>query len=260
MNPCYFGPPESPLFGMYTPPRASVARQASVLLCAPVGLEYMRTHYALRLLAQQLADAGLHVLRFDYHGTGDSAGEVGIGQFGIWAEDVCIALRELADISGVETATIVGLRMGAALAVEALAGGTEKAQALVLWDPVVSGRAFLEGQERMHAEMSEVRATPPRQTDELLGERFPADLRAAIRGFPMSERLDRVTARSAGLVVSSESPAYSELLTALRARWPQVQYRVVDDATDWDSLKAAFDARMTGPVVRAVAETAESIS
>lgn len=259
MNAFYFGPKEAPLFGMYTPPRVSVARAASVLICPPVGLEYMRTHYAIRLLANQLADAGLHVLRFDYHGTGDSSGDIGTGQFAVWAEDVRIAVRELAEISDVEIPVIVGLRLGAVLAIEALAMGPIKAQALVLWDPVVSGGQYLEGLERLHQQMVEARAAALPQADELLGARYPADLREAVRRFPVAQRLLGVESRRAALVVSGERPGYSALLAAMRDGWPDAPYRLVDDPTDWENLRAAFDARLTGPVVRAVAEVAQGV-
>jgi alpha/beta superfamily hydrolase len=71
----------------------------------------------MRLLAKQLSDAGLHVLRFDYHGTGDSSGEVGAGQFDVWVNDVALAADELLEISGVDSLTVVGLRTGAQLAI-----------------------------------------------------------------------------------------------------------------------------------------------
>ena len=71
MIPCQFGPDGQQRLGIYHAPRASVAGEGGVVLCAPIGQEYMRTHRPLRQLALALADAGLHVLRFDYHGTGD---------------------------------------------------------------------------------------------------------------------------------------------------------------------------------------------
>jgi hypothetical protein len=34
----------------------------------------------------------------------------------------------------------------------------------------------------------------------------------------------------------------------------------MEDPVTWTSLKAAFDARMTGPIVRAVAEAVERVA
>lgn len=260
MNPFHFGAPEAPLFGMYTPPRASVARPAGVLLCAPIGLEYIRTHYALRLLALQLAEAGYHVLRFDYHGVGDSSGTIARGQFDVWVDDVILAARELAEISGSEALTVVGLRAGAALALEALVREPVHTPGLVLWDPVTDGSDYLATLEALHAQMAAQRSEPPAASEELLGTAFPDDLRTALRGFELEQRLDAADLRSAALVVSEDRPNFRSLLAKIRSRWPDADYRHLTDPMQWDSLKAAFDARMTGPIVRAVAQATEALA
>ena len=46
------------------------------MLCYPWGSEYIYAHRSLRLLAQRRAAAGIHTLRFDYFGTGDSDGDI----------------------------------------------------------------------------------------------------------------------------------------------------------------------------------------
>jgi pimeloyl-ACP methyl ester carboxylesterase len=256
----FFGPEEAPLFAMYTPPRAQVARNAGILLCPPIGLEYFRTHYAIRQLAKQLSAAGFHILRFDYHGTGDSGGEIGFGQFETWVDDIALALNELVDISGAESISIVGLRMGAVLAIEALARRNFKVNDLVLWDPVVAGRQYLATLEEMQAQLVALRHAPPQPTDELLGAHFPVDLRAAIDGLDIGERLDKLDAKSATLILSEEQPEYGALLDAMRNRWPTSAHRTMNESLEWANVKAAFDVRMTGPIVRVVAEAAESLA
>lgn len=260
MTPFHFGPSEAPLFGNYAPPRPSVAREAGVLLCAPIGLEYMRTHYAIQLLARQLAEMGFHVLRFDYHGMGDSSSDIGTGQFDIWLNDVALALQELADLSGASEPTIVGLRMGAALALKTVASHEQKVQAVVLWDPVVSGHEYLSSIAAMNAEMAAERKSPPEDTDELLGARYPEDLRRAIQDINLLNLVAMPDLSSTALVVSEDRPEYHALLKGIQSRWPDAPYRSMEDPVDWTSLKAAFDARMTGPIVRAVAETVERVA
>ena len=46
-----------------------------VVLCQPFGREAMWVHKGWRVFAEALADSGAPTLRFDYAGTGDSAGE-----------------------------------------------------------------------------------------------------------------------------------------------------------------------------------------
>ncbi len=258
--PYYFGTADSALFGVYAPPSGSVARQAAVLLCAPIGAEYMRTHYAVRLVSTQLARAGFHTLRFDYHGTGDSSGNVGAGQFDLWADDIALAAQELIEKSGVKDLTVVGLRMGAALAVEALASQDIDAQGLVLWDPVVSGGEYLAAMEKLHSEVAAERKAPLRKTDELFGFRFPQDLRAELQRLELADRLRQVEVKKAALVVSEDLPQYGVLLTAMRSQWPDASFSIVGEPAGWNNLKKAFEGRMTGPIVRAVVEAVESLS
>ena len=260
MTPFYFGADDAPLFGVYSPPSGAVARQAAVLMCAPIGIEYMRTHYATRLVSGQLVRAGFHVLRFDYHGVGDSSGEVGTGQFDVWRDDIATAAGELLESSGVQDLTVVGLRMGAVLAVEALASRKIKAKCLVLWDPVVSGSAYLSTLEKMHTEAAAERRVPLKPTDELLGARFPQDLRTAIQGTDIAQRLQKVDVQKAALIVSDDLAQYASLVDSMRSRWPDAKFRSIGDAVDWESVKGAYEGRMTGSIMRAVAETVESLS
>jgi len=260
MTPFYFGEENAPLFGVYSQSNAAVARQSAVLICAPIAMEYMRTHYAMRLVASQLARAGFDVLRFDYHGTGDSSGSVDAGQFDRWCDDIALSAHELMQQSGARDLTLVGLRLGAALAVETIASRDIKVKSLVLWDPVVSGGDYLSTLVEMHAESTAERRVPPRPTDELMGARFPQDLRTALQGLNIEDRLLKVDVKRAALIVSEELPEYGTLLTAMRSHWPETIYRQTGDHVDWKSLKAAGEGRRTGPIIRAVAEAVESLS
>jgi amino acid adenylation domain-containing protein len=260
MTPFYFGADKAPLFGLYSPPNAAVARQAAVLMCAPLATEYLRTHYAVRLISSQLARAGFHVLRFDYHGTGDSSGEVDAGQFDLWLDDIALAAKELLGTSGAQDLTLVGLRMGAALAVEALASRKIKAKCLVLWDPVVFGDEYLSTIEKLNAEMAAPRKAPLRASDELVGMRFPQDLRAAIRGVDIARRLQKADVQKAALILSEDLPRYGALLDSMRSRWPETMFQAIGGPVEWDTLEGAYEGRMTGPIIRAVAEAVKSLS
>jgi len=143
-TPFWFGVAESPLFGWLHLPADGQAR-AGVILCPPIGVEGRVSHATFRALAQQLVEAGFAVLRFDYEGTGDSGGMFGApGRIDSWLSSITRA-RTTMKQQGAERIAVVGMRIGATLAaVEASLG--EPPDALILWDPCVSGRSFLREQ------------------------------------------------------------------------------------------------------------------
>lgn len=146
MQPTWFGGPGSPRFGWLHVPDSKQVRSA-VVCCPPVGTEGLGSHWVLRSLADDLAAAGVLVLRFDYRGTGDSSGTMeDLSSVDLWLEDVATAIAHVRAL-GVEDVALVGLRLGALLAAKAAAedGGVA---ALVLWDPC-NGRAFLREQKAL---------------------------------------------------------------------------------------------------------------
>ena len=150
MEPIYFGP-RGRLFGLRSEAQGK-PRRTAVLICHSWGTEYMRSYRALYLLSQQLAARGFETLRFDYTGTGDSAdGESGI-TLDQWIEDIRCAARELRELSGADALCILGLRLGALLAMRAIADGL-RADTAACWDSPDSGRqwvAELKELDRLH--------------------------------------------------------------------------------------------------------------
>jgi pimeloyl-ACP methyl ester carboxylesterase len=148
MKPFHFAAAESPIFGVYHAPVSWSGKARAVVLCHSLGMEYMRSHRAFRQLAELLARQGWHVLRFDYHGTGDSASvSTGIS-LDTLKEDIALASRELSSISGVRRPALIGLRLGATLATLAVSEGLES-DCLLLWDPVLKGDQYLREMEGM---------------------------------------------------------------------------------------------------------------
>ena len=128
-------------------PARSQAR-AGIVLFPPIGHDYRVTYSTLRLLAERLADDGFAVVRFDYDGTGDSAGNLDdADRVAHWLESGEAAVNVLKEC-GVPWAAAVGIRVGASIAsmVAERRGGVD---ALVLWDPI-SGRAYLTEQEAFY--------------------------------------------------------------------------------------------------------------
>jgi amino acid adenylation domain-containing protein len=148
--PLFFGNGTGALFGAYHEPDRASAPARPVLLCSPIGHEYMRSYNIIRQLAEQLAAAGHPVLRFDWFGHGDSMGAPSETLIETWVCNIKIAIEELQKLSRQSPVTIVGLRFGATLA--CLAARTiPDIKAVVLWDAVVSGKTYLAEVQKLHA-------------------------------------------------------------------------------------------------------------
>jgi pimeloyl-ACP methyl ester carboxylesterase len=122
--------------------------RAGVVICPPLAVESTCAQPTLQILSTQLATQGCAVLRFDYAGTGDSAGsDDGPGRVAGWKASVRAAV-EFIRTTGCSHVVVVGLRLGATLASAELAAG-DGADAVVLWDPYPTGRSFARQQGMM---------------------------------------------------------------------------------------------------------------
>jgi pimeloyl-ACP methyl ester carboxylesterase len=246
MIPSFFPDGSGQLFGVRHPPLAKLGRRRAALLCQPWGPEYVRTHRAFRQLAVQLSGRGFDVLRFDYFGSGDSAGEGTEATLERWVDDIGAAAEELRRGSDVEELIFVGLRLGAALALVA-AGRRADVASLVLWEPFEDGDAHL-------AELLAAQAEWERRKSwfdsgggggsngggalDLLG--FPATPRflAELKGFRAWTGKPGAIRRA--LLVEHEARAGSrKLQEALVGAGILVDHRVVPAPRIWDVLVRA---------------------
>lgn len=121
------------LYGVFTGDASSCARAA--LICPPLGQDYARSRFILQRVMTRLAAGGVASLLFDFYGCGDSYGDA--GGLARWRADVVDAYRELKRRVGNAPVTAVGIRLGAAPLLQALAG--LDVASVVLWDPVCDG-------------------------------------------------------------------------------------------------------------------------
>lgn len=120
----------------------SVPLDAVAVVCPPFGPEYTRSHRTLRHLSDRLARRGIPALRFDFPSIGDSAGtEAEPDLFERWRIAVVEAAGEARRLTGRRRVCLVGVRLGATLV--AMAAEACGADVLVLWNPVVKGRAYV---------------------------------------------------------------------------------------------------------------------
>jgi pimeloyl-ACP methyl ester carboxylesterase len=147
MTPFFFGTAKRRLYGALDPGQSRSGKAQAAVICYPWGSEYLYAHRTLRHLARLLAVRGCHILRFDYHGTGDSAGDDPEVRLSGWRQDISTAMDELKETCGARSVHLIGLRLGAALAAEVATFSRDDVAGLVLWDPAVSGPEHLDGLE-----------------------------------------------------------------------------------------------------------------
>lgn len=234
--PFFFGEADSPLFGCYDQPLGGPARDRAVVLCHPMGQEYIRAHRAFVQLATRLARVGFPVLRFDYFGCGDSAGDAEEARLARWLADVHRAIDEARRRSGRTRVSLVGLRLGAALAALA-ARERDDVDSIVLWAPLLEGRSYLRELCALQAELlrlAYVRPEPGTErqaADEVLGFVLPEPLREEIEALDLLAANGR-PAREV-LIVDRDASRAAALERALAAAGARVESRSVPGPGIW---------------------------
>ncbi|ASV99614.1 alpha/beta fold hydrolase [Paraburkholderia aromaticivorans] len=190
-----------------------------VVLCSPFGYDALCTYRGMRRLAERLAARGMPVLRFDYPGTGDSAGEASEpGRWRAWIDSIKQAVAWLREAAGVERVTLCGLRLGgtlAALAAQELGG----VDGLVLLAPVLSGKNYQRELRAHYRQWLSIPAAmdciPEPDTDafvEAYGFRLYQDTLASLRAVDLKRDAPRPAGRV--LVLDSLDPARVDALVA----------------------------------------------
>lgn len=138
MNLLTLGSTERSLFAIHEPAAETGGRLRAAVICNPWGEEYTYAHRSLRHLATRLTRSGVHVLRFDYHGTGDSGGDESDVTLAGLESDIGQAVEAAQDVTGARQITLIGLRLGANLAVRGATRVRGDVNALVVWDPLLA--------------------------------------------------------------------------------------------------------------------------
>lgn len=237
IEPFYFDSHGRALFGCYHAPAGGVGRDCAVLLCYPLGHEYLQFHRCYRQLARHMAASGFAVLRFDYFGCGESAGDDGQGGIDCWLQDIAAAVAELREKSGRGSFCLVGARLGATLAVLA-ASPHDGGDAMVLWDPVISGKAYVEEMLAAHREML-------RRSHVMVKERPSDEKMIELLGFSYHrsflrelEALDLLTSQKCAaqrvlVMQSQEQPELNDLLNHMGGTGCVVEHHCLDAHPIW---------------------------
>lgn len=242
MQAFYFGEPSRQLFGALHEPAITPANPRVVVVCAPLWQEGVRAHRALRQMSARLAKAGLYAFRFDYYGAGDSAGDTHEGDLAQWLADLTTAIEAASRARGVSRVTLLGLRFGATLAALTAAARSD-VDRLVLWEPVVEGRQYIEQALAAHKVWNEAfrvwrpapQVSAPTDHPEVLGFPLTDAMKRTISSVDLSA-LSRTAPRA--LVVERDPAGRGqELKDHLVNLGARADYELVREAEIWRSAE-----------------------
>lgn len=218
-----------------------------MLLCPPLGQDHIRCHRLYRQLAQSLVAEGIAALRFDYYGTGDSAGASGEVDWNRCIADTVAAAHELRRRSGVEHIVAFGARLGGSIAVSC---AEARFTGLVVWDPVLDGGAHVARLDAMQTALA-------LDTQRFIKPRPASDVAAQWLGFAISDRLRqqitdlRLEPPGAPALVLNSLPAASV------HGWQRLDadgtvMRSLQPPTPWDDLHRLELAILSHPLIQTV--------
>ncbi len=253
----YFGNSAEPLFGVHHEAKGTRRQNECVVLCPPIGTEFLRSYRAFRQLASMLAREGYDVLRFDYFGTGDSAGDCLQGSIERWKSDIKTAMDELRELSGVANVSLVGLRFGATLA--SLVAQEERLSKLVLWEPVIDGEEYLQDRiatnsiyetEIDHDEVVR-KALEANETVGIMGFAWSAEFREDVKTLSLDSFRDVNSARTF-LLVREELEQTRQLQEVLGRNPGKFGYEHIEHPGEWGEFDAIGSLLLPQATIKAV--------
>lgn len=198
---------------LLTYPGAPVADQPRrALIVVPAFAEEMnKARRQIALLGRALAPLNVTTVVPDLYGTGDSAGDFGDASVSLWRQDLQ-SVYDWTAAQGFASVAMLGLRAGALLVVDLLAQTSIRPQALLLWQPVVSGKTMMSQFLRLKAAAALTQETRGESVRELRA-RLAADESVEIAGYWLSPQL----------VGEFDGLHLRDLEGVSKARWLQVQ-------------------------------------
>lgn len=243
--PFYFGPDRA-LFGLFHASGTS-ARKAA-LLCPPLGQDQIRCHRVYRQLAQALVAEGIAVLRFDYYGTGDSAGDSADVDWERCMADIAVAADELRTRAGVDRVFAFGARLGGSMALASV--GQARFAGVVAWDPVLDGHAYV-------AQLDAMQSALCADGQRFMVPRKPVDVAAQWLGFAISANLRQQLADlhidrppTPTLLIDSLSPDTPRHLNGFEVEGAMI--KSLHQLTPWDDPRRLEVAVLSHSLIQAV--------
>jgi len=220
----WFGDATCPGFGWVSLPDSGDL-SSGVLILPPFAYEYWTTHHTLQELQEELCRDGHLVMKMDYTGTGDAAGNLwDPDRLSKWHQEVTAAVTQLR-AWGAKRITVVGLRLGALLAL--YAAQSVEVDHVIAWVPVASGRRYVRELRLMANNADAIHPIANSACCYVAGivltESFLADLsKLNLEG--------KLVCNKVTIIDRAEAPAAAAYADSLRAQAVELEYIALDDA------------------------------
>lgn len=258
-----FGKPRD-MLGLLQTPASGKPRRPAFLMCRPFGQEAVRTAPIYRAVSDRLAREGCTVLAFDHHGCGDSPGELDEQSIADWTEDTLAAHAQLCNDAPGLPVHWFAMGLGANVAAAAALRAQPMPACLVLWEPVLSGPAYLDRLMEVHRH--ELAREMGLEWHQLIARGLEVEPRLPgnVLGFPVGPRLhaelsqlhalplERLCGRGIKVKLVVQEGQRS---TFAEVNDPRFTAQNVENATNWMSTEAFGTAIVPQDVPRTLLAT-----
>jgi len=169
--------------------RAPAEADRCVLFVPPFGEEMNKSRRQFTETTVDLVARGHAALLIDLYGTGDSEGDFSDASWSAWKQSVTAAVA-WAGANALAVESLVAMRLGCALAAEALSDAGHQLTKSVFWQPVASGAQFMTQFLRLRVAAS-MMEDGDQQTVDDLKKRLDSGETLQISGYPVTPELWR---------------------------------------------------------------------
>jgi exosortase A-associated hydrolase 2 len=242
--------------------------RGAVLLVPPFAEELNKSRHMLSTLARTLASHGYAVLLVDLNGCGDSHGEFRDSSWESWLQDLAAAYMYLCQRTQLPI-SLLGVRLGALLALDFLKNSKYPIDQLILWQPAINGRQLLNqflrlrlasdmlsGKQHHTGGTQAIRnALLAGEVIEIAGYELPPQLAAAIDAqkiadyLPLGFRVDWLELQpTAGVEIS---PAKKQVIDLWTQQKVEVRLMQIPGAEFWASQEIEHNPELIASTVQA---------
>ena len=212
------------------------AQSDSCLIVVPPFAEEMnRCRRMWTLLAAQLTAAGIGVLVPDLHGTGESDGDFVDARWDSWRDDLDVVCR-FAHSNGMRRMALLGVRLGALLALDYLHSGTSadtRSAQLILWQPVIDGRQHINQFLRLKLAAGMRQGETSKETTATLRERLARGEPLEVAGYELAPQLIAAVDALDGKSLAPTSIDHAEWLEVSTLETPSLTPASVRTLESW---------------------------